>query len=39
MRAYPSTVRLTPILNPKAIMGVAKYFSQEQKSLLGCLPC
>ncbi len=39
MRAYPSSVRLGPMLNPKAIMGVAKYFSQEQKSLLGCLPC
>ena len=39
MRASPYLVRLAPKLNPKAIMGVAKYFSQEQKSLLGCLPC
>ena len=39
MLATPTLVRSGTLLNPKAIMGVAKCFPQEQKSLLGCLPC
>jgi len=31
MRAYPSSVRLAPMLNPKAIMGVCQVLSARAK--------